>query len=294
MKNVTEYEIKKVACKGVPTTYAYDFIIDGMASFLKPMRMKEALIRVNAEVNKDKGDEFLKEVGENVWNDIDKYMKSIYIKRTGDSITYPVNVNDIPELEKNSKTDKLSIKKELKKDGITIKKKSHKNNFTNTVVPTGYFNRKGNKARNPRLFISQKVHYFRREQCIELKKGDIWFRGDVLHIRTDSQGGQYYHIFITNYKGIKLNAHFWGGITLKFFKGYGLTENLLNKHLVIKLANDYIENGSLELLISFSASKMKGQIETEKIDMKTDLSEKQLKTLLAFKEKQNDRRNVSM
>ncbi len=279
-----DYEIEKVACKGVPTHYAYDFIIEGMAKFVKPMRMKEALIRVNAEANKG-DDEFLKDIGENVWKDVEKEMRSIYIKRVGDVITYPVDVDDIHDLLSECKLPKKSIKKELKKDGINIKKNSHKNNFENTIIPAGYFDRTGKDFRKPRVFLSQKIFHLRKSQCAELKKGNTWFEGDILQVRTDSKGKQNYTIFITGYKKRKLNAHFWGSLPFSFFESYGMSENLLGKKLDIVLGNDYLTSKSLELLIRFSESTNKGQVDTGFIEPENNLSDKHLATLLAFKKR---------
>lgn len=281
-KKGKDYEIKKVACKGVPTHYAYDFIIDGMASFLKPMRLKESLIRVNAEVNKNKSDEFLKDIGENVWKDVEKSMRKIYVKRSGETITYPIFVQDIADIEKNSQNLQLSIKKDLEKNEIRIKKKPHKNKFENTVIPVGYFDRSGGKIRKPRLFISQKVHDLTTRQCMDLVKGQIWFCGDVLQIRSRKTGKQYYHIFITHYKGHKINAHFWGGISMDFFKRYGMSENLLNKKVAVTMCNNYVSDKLLELSIKITESKNKGLLDTEKIDTESKLNKKQLETLMSL------------
>lgn len=280
-KENSDYIIKKVACKGVPTNYAYDFIVDGMAKIMKPYRMKEALIRINAKANKG-NDEFLKDIGENVWHDVAKEMKSIYVKRKGDIITYPVTLDEMYELEQNTYLAERSIDKELKKNGINIKNNRSKNNFENTVVPDGYFVKVGKGRAKPRLLLSQKIFTLRSEQCLELNKGQIWFKGDVLQNRTTKNGKKLYHLFITHYKGTKLTANFWGTIPVKFLEGYGLTENMLNKTLAIKMSSIYLLNSSLDLSIEVSESKLKGQIDTENLDESTLLTENELKNLMSF------------
>lgn len=282
-KNGKNYDIKKVACKGVPTHLAYDFIIDGMAKVMKPYRMKEALIRVNAKINAG-NEEFLKEIGENIWRDVTKKMQSIYIKRrvAGNNITYPVLAESIPELETNTSIGKRSIKNELNKSKIKIKKSTHKDNFKNTRIPSGYFDTKRKTQGKPKLFVSQKIFYLREAQCAELKKGDIWFTGDVLQNRTNKYGTQLYHIFLTHFKGKKLTANFWGTISKDFFAGYGMIEDLLEKKVGISLQNNYLDDSSLELSIKVSDSKLKGQIETEIIDDEIELNEKELENLKAL------------
>lgn len=281
-KTLDVYEIKKLACKGVPTRYGYDFIIEGFASVWKPMRMKEALIRLNAEVNRGK-DPFLEEIGENFWRENEKYMKSVYIKRKGKDITYPVDYDEIKDLESLSKTGKLSINKELINHGIVIKKKKHKNNFENTTIPDGWFNRKGTESRRPEIFLSQKIFGLRKEQCIGQKKGWLWFAGDILQVRTDKKNRQNYTIFITDYKGRKVNAHFWGSIPFAFFTRYGISDDLLGKKVCIRLGNEYIDKGLPDIDFSVTESKNKGKVDTGLIEPEGKLTNKQLESLLKFK-----------
>lgn len=280
-KQGNEYDIKKVACKGVPSKFAYDFIIDGMAKFRKPMRLKEGLIRTNADVNKGKSDKFLREMGENFWGEVEKEMKSIYIKRKGEVITYPVDVGEIKKIEENSSIDAFSIKKELEKNGIKIKKPIIKDNFANTIIPDDWFIKKGTRTRKPRFFVSQKIHNFRTVQLVDVGKGEQWFRGDILQIRTNPKGKQFYRIFITHYKGQKLNAHFWGQIPTSFFEGYGMTENLMNKNVAIKLATNYISKKVPDFSIKISESKNECQIDPEIIEEKS-LTEKELNKLMTL------------
>lgn len=281
-KEGSKYTIKKVACKGVPQKHAYDFIIDGMATFRKPMRLKEGLIRTHAAANKNKSDAFLKEMGENFWGVVQKEMKSVYIKRKGETITYPVDISEIPDLEANSMIDSFSIKEELAKNDIQIKKPIIKDNFANTIIPDDWFIKKGTKTRKPRFFVSQKVHNFRSVQCVDLGKGDMWFRGDILQMRTNVKGKQFYRIFVTNYKGKELNAHFWGQIPVSFFEDFGIYENLMKKNVALKMDSNYFVKKLPDFSIDISESKKESQINTEIIDEEKPMTKKELENLMAF------------
>lgn len=93
--------IEKVACKGVATTHAYEFIVEGLATAVKPMRFKEALIRTGVKRNAQKVAD--NEIGFNIWRDVKKVMQAIDIKRTpGLGKTYPVQYADIENLEDNA------------------------------------------------------------------------------------------------------------------------------------------------------------------------------------------------
>jgi len=280
-KTGKNYEIEKVACKGVPTHLAYDFIIDGMAHVMKPMRLKEALIRTHADVNKG-DEEFLKDIGENIWTQVTKEMRSIYIKRLGENgPTRPVNVKEIPALEACAIQDKISIKQELKDNEIQIKKPVHKNAFENTVVPAGYFEGKRKNAPDGGLYLSQKIFRLTKGQCIELRKGDIWFVGHILQAGREKSGHGYYKLFLENFKGKKVPVNLWARIWKSFFTDYLGDENLIDKKVAVSLASDYIKNSSLDLRIKISKSKFKGQFEAE-IPDEEELNEKELKNLMSL------------
>ena len=281
-KNIS-YDIIKCACKGVPTHMAYDFIVDGMATTMKPLRMKEALIRMNAEVNQG-NDEFLKDIGENVWREVHKEMKSVYIKRKGvKGVTYPVNVDEIKELEAGSlHKGHSSIKKQLSKADIKIKRKTYKNPFENTVIPDGYFNYRRAGKNKASIYISQKIFFFKKEQCLELAKGDNWFAGDVLQIRKNKKGKSFYYILIDRFKGKKVPVKFWGAIWINFFKQFGVEENFLNKYLVISLGNNYNINGSPNFKIKILPQKIQGDFESENFNDDDELTETEIRNLKAL------------
>jgi len=281
-KKGKDYEIEKVASKGVPTHLAYDFIIDGMAMVTKPMRLKEALIRASADINQD-DKEFLEEMGENVWYDVRKEMRSVYIKRSGKrGVTRAVNVSEIGELEKGQRGKTyVSIKDVLARDGITIKKPDSKRAFVNTVIPPGYFEglRKGISV--PSLFVSQKVFYLREEQTIELSKGQIWFAGDILQLSKTGAGKRIYKIRLTNFKGKKVPVNMWAAIRPNFLACFGLSENLIDKFIEAKIINNYLHKTGLSLKLKLKDSNYKGQFEPEESENE-ELSQQELENLMAF------------
>jgi hypothetical protein len=276
-----EYEIIKCACKGVPTNFAHDFIIGGMAKVMKPLRLKEALIRIHADANKENED-LQSELGENVWYEVEKKMKSVYIKRKGEGITRPVNIKDIEELEDTAvQKTYSSIVKELSNHDISIKKPDYFNPFENTVIPAGYFNGKSEAQVTPSILLSTKVFHFRTSQCVDLHKNTVWFKGDILQVGKTKTGRKFYRIFVENYKGQKPPLNFWGAIYVSFFKTYGLEENLLNKKVEIILADNYIDTSSLKFNIKISEAENMSLETSENIDDDNELTEKEIKTLMA-------------
>jgi len=142
LADLKTYEIIKYACKGVATRYAHEFIIKGMALIEKPIRLKEGLIRVHAVSNEDKNSEFLKDIGANVWREVQKESHSIHIKRKGEKgITWPQDARDLKDLIKNSYSeDPISIEAELKSDNININKPVYENYFSseNNIKPDNW------------------------------------------------------------------------------------------------------------------------------------------------------------
>lgn len=259
-RNWSWYNIEKVACKGVNTENAYEFIIEGMATTFKPMRFKEAQIRIHAAKNKDK---FLSEVGVNIWRDVEKQMRSIYIKRKGRrGVTRPVAVNTIPGLERRAFCKATSIRKELKNDKIRIKKPAHKRAFKNIVIPTGWFDKKSKETSTGKERISQKIHWFRSQECMDLHPGDIWFKGIVVRTET-GKFSEYYKIHVIFWKAQKTPRPFTGAIKTSFLTNFGITESPLQKTLTVSLAKKYIKNSSLNLNIEISDANFKGQFVDE-------------------------------
>jgi len=251
-----EYTIRKVACKGVPTRYALEFISAGMVEGLrKPMRLKEGLIRVHAAKNKDKGDEFLREVGVNVWREVEKTMRSIYIKRSGRrGVTRPVGAADIPELERNVWTDEISIEDELQ--GLPLRyEKEYKDPFRNIVIPPGWFKNTRAFTADEKLFESQKCHFFRREECIGLKSGDTWFTGRIVEMKT-GRASKYFILFVKQFLGMDVSTKkMLGAISTKYFWGFPDDQNFLDKIVEFSLRNDYLGTGQFSIDVKLIGEK---------------------------------------
>jgi DNA polymerase family B len=242
-----EFTIKKVACKGVPTRYALEFIMDGMVEVMKPMRLKEGIIRLNAKANQKKGDDFLREIGVNVWREVEKTMKSIYIKRRGEQgVTRPVNVSEIPELEKNVYTEDISIREEL--EGLPLRyEKEYKDVFRNIVIPPGWFKGSRTFLEDEKFFESQRLHFFRREECLGLKSGDVWWRGRIVDMR-QGKFGKYFVIFVKHFLGENVaTKNMTGAISTKYFSRFLEGQNFLDEIVEFSLSADYIGTGSFNL-----------------------------------------------
>ena len=251
-KKGSEYVMEKVACKGVPTNFAYDFILKGMAKFKKPMRFKEALIMEYSEAHKDDS-EFLKDVGANIWREVEKEMRSIDIKRKGvKGLTAPVKVKEIPGLETMAAINALDL--EFKND-YKIKKPVTKNNFENTVIPAGWFDGKTNKSNRIKLQLSQKVHFHKLDECREVKRGGLWLSGHVLELAEGKNGAFFYKIYLDNFKGQKRGVNFLGGLSRDFLDNFLTTEKIIGKYIEIFLNQIYIENSSLDFRVKISEAK---------------------------------------
>lgn len=273
-----EYEIKKVACKGVNTDYAYDFIIRGMAKVMKPMRFKESIVRINADVNKDAGPEFEKEMGVNVWREVEKSMNSVYIKRSGDKgITYPVDYADIPTIEDKAVQPQLNIEKDLIKQGYKIKRKRIKKYFRNIKLPADWFKRNADRKREVIFYESQGIKWLRQDDCIELEVEQTWFAGHFHSVETGKYG-KYYRILLTQFKGQESPPNIWAAISVKFFKAIGYDENLVGFFVDIKLRKNYVPLKPLILDVNISDSELCAQSEEEITDIE-HLSEEETENL---------------
>ena len=175
-----------------------------------------------------------------------------------------------------------SIAPELRKAKITIKREKHINPFENTVIPDGYFKYRRYGKSQAQIFVSQKIFYLRQEQCLELKKGQVWFEGEVHQIRKNKNGKRFYHILITRFKGKKVPVKFWGSIWVNFFKRYGLDENFLNKKLAIILSSNYIGKSELSFRIKTSPLKNQGLFDSEDFGDDDELTENEIENLKAL------------
>lgn len=245
----SEYRIKKVACKGVPTHYAHDFILKGMAKFLKPMRLKEAEVRLHAEANSKKDDAFFADIGVNVWRDVEKSMRSVYIKRKGErGITMPVNVLEIPEMESKAFGEIENWESELG-DEIVLPPAPKSENFRNVQVPKDWFSAKYQLDAKDAFFESQEMTFLKREDCLELEPGDAWFRGEIIE-RRQGLYGRYFGIRLREYMGKNVSRkNILGSVSEKFFTKFGPDFIFEKKSVVFFLEEKYLTESRLKIRV---------------------------------------------
>ncbi len=248
---IKEYKVEKVACKGVPTHYAHDFILKGMASFLKPMRLKEAEVRMHAEANAKKDDLFFKDIGINVWREVEKSMRSVYIKRKGErGVTKPIDVLDIPEMEEKAfgapESWEGEVSAELGND-ILLPPPVKRDAFRNVKVPVSWFDDPVQLDIGEVLHEGQLVQFLAREDCLQLKKGELWFRGDLID-RRQGKFGRFYLILLKNYMGHNVaRKNIVVSMSEKFFFRFGPDFPFLKKRVEFSLAENYSLESRLEL-----------------------------------------------
>ena len=235
------YYPSKVACKGVPTSHALDFVIKGMSEFVSPVRLKAGLIRQNADVNKGQADDVIRALGANVWNGVTKEMRSIYIKRKGLHDTMPVNVKDIPEMEKEA------FRREDENEELSFLYSDYErsNYWRNFTVPEG-FNLKPDEGKgwldypdesNAPFFLTQ-------NQTIGLEVGEKWFAGEIIDVFYSKSGKQFYLLNLENFIATDIiGFKLYGYISTDFFF------ETPKKHLTFFLNELYFGTGILKVKI---------------------------------------------
>lgn len=258
-KKGKDYEIQKVACKGVPTDYAYDFIVKGAArGFKRPIRLREGLVRMNAAANKDKSSKFLKEIGINYWNTVEKEMLSLYVKRTaGPGVTYPLDVKDIPKAEEDCIVPGVSIEHELKKKNVRVRRQKRKKYFENIKVPKDWFKKTGFEKGET---DAQKVFYLKYSQAEGLNTGVIWFEG----VCTGSETGKFgilYNLALRRFKGKAYDTVLRAKLPAYIIERYGIDEEIIGKKITCKI-NKKTE-GKKYLNLSLEISETEDYIKTD-------------------------------
>ncbi len=254
-KTIQEYEIKKVACKGVPNHLAYDFILRGAAMVKKPMRFKESQVRTYAESNSEASEQFLREVGANFWREVSKKMRSLYIKRIGEIHTRPIRVSEIDELERTAadfKAEPESIIPDLAKKGITIKKPDAKTDFEEILIPPKTI-RKFEKDM-PEISPNTKLHFLKALECESLDPGEIWFEGQIISL-DENKKYPHYKIALKTWKGSPAPTNFIAAYSTRLSLYADELEEpsfFVKKYLTVTLLDTYIEGSSIELDINFS------------------------------------------
>lgn len=232
-----EVEIVKVACKGVPTKYAYDFMLRNMATFDKPMRQREFYVSANAKNSKIK-----RLLGINVWDEVTKRMNLEYIKRKGEGITKPVNVNEIEALEENIKGATVQTYEQTVKDfGYSIIRKEPKQIFTKIQIPKDWrINHKWEKELDSTL-TSKKIILLRTVQYYDLPEDTVWFSG-YIQKKIERKIGTYLELRLTQFEGEILTfCSLRAQIHIKTFKKINLlskSENLIGTLLTVTKIDD--------------------------------------------------------
>jgi len=263
--------IEKVACKGVATSHAYEFIVEGLATAVKPMRFKEALIRTGVKKNAQKVAD--KEIGFNIWRDVKKVMQAIDIKRTpGFGKTFPVNYKDIPDLEENATQTADDWTKRLSKNPVHREKKEEY--FRGVKVPKNWFRETGlpKEVCEPK----SKTFIIRRLDLKAVKPGQVWFSGDVIRI-VDLRGRRCAEIILGAYFG-------------EFFTHRALTAFLPLRSLRILEANEAKITGKRivvsldedeELQIEIFAKKRKIKLKEAQNEVSNEEKNRRLTEFLA-------------
>jgi hypothetical protein len=241
------FKVVKVACKGVGSAYALDFVVKGMAYVLKPMRLKEALIQISAR--KATGSKLLREIGINVWDRVKKEMKSVYIKRKGHvGVTLPIAVVDVAEAEATAFSPAYNMEEELHDFHLTAK---HKENaaFLDMKVPPDWFD-----APDPEIpcFIpgdSVKPHFLSARECSILTPGETWFAGTIVSIE-QMKRGEVYKVLLRYYLDQEVEyGHSIGYLSPRYLHDDECLEYRIGNQIEISLASDYIPKRAINLKI---------------------------------------------
>jgi hypothetical protein len=246
-KEGKDYVIKKAACKGVPTHSAFDFITAGRADFQKPFRLKEALVRLSAKSNKNKPD-LLAKIGVNVWDDVHKIMRGVYIKRKGDmGVTYPIDVKEIEAAEESAFDKQESFKEAL--GGINIRPTAKDDKFRNIVVPKRWLRKTGFEKKN---INKAKLLFLKSATAIGVPKGEPWFRGVIISLHSGKYG-PYFKLFLTEFCGRNCEAKkIQAGIPTRFFQGFDEDDIFIGKKVEFIMREDYLGRGPFNVKVSLS------------------------------------------
>jgi hypothetical protein len=184
------YQISKVACKGVPTSQAMPFLVQGISGpFRKPYRLKEALISMNSRGITNPLSE---EVGINVWHKTHKEMRSLYIKRIvqADGSTRSVNAQNIKEIEDTCFSRGESLAGELSRAGVFLdnSKFNVTEVFGDVTVPAGWFEEHTVALPDDRQ--KKRRHLFAPNEMVGATPGTLWFKGAVLGLEEGKNGEQ--------------------------------------------------------------------------------------------------------
>ncbi len=197
------YQPVKLACKGVNQLYGLSYLHGHPVKYEKPVKLKEGLRAVYANVNKDKDDAFRREHSENSWHEVTKAQKSVYFKRTGEmGVTYPVDALDIPWLE--SLDYSLEAKKSWEPTGVVIIPPEFKKpKFTRATLEPGWEKEwfKKDHIKTEQEYERRGVDFLSPQRCLDLSPGDSWFSGRVFALERTATGKQVYLVGLMTFQG---------------------------------------------------------------------------------------------
>lgn len=255
---------EKVACKGVPTAYALDFVVKGTAEVRKPQRLKEALIQLQSQKvvkearlgavkvsRKRKGGETLeREIGINVWDDVRKEMRSVYIKRKGAmGITYPIGVDEIEAAEKSALAGEEALELDIPEDMQLVAKYKPSTAFLDIKIPPGWYDEEPLTRGEFRELESVNAHYLRANECEVLLPGEVWVSGKIIGIQKTKKS-ELYKINVVHYLEQEMDS---GSMVALLRPSYlyheECEEEIIGQELDITLKTEYIKGRSLNLRI---------------------------------------------
>lgn len=224
-----EAKIMKVACKGVPTDYAYDFILCNMAAFERPMKQNEYFISCAASKSQRK-----QILGINVWDEVEKRMNLEYIKRMGEGVTKPVNAKDIEAIEQNVRGALVpAYEEKIKEFGYAIIRKRPTNVFTKVKIPKGWIKSYPWEPGEEKRLSSKSKILLRAIHYRNLPEDTVWFAGYVTGIYTggnhDKSRREFLELRLTQFEGDILDfCSLYARINIKVFNKLNLLKKLNN------------------------------------------------------------------
>lgn len=262
------YKPVKLACKGVNQLYGLSYLHGHPVKYEKPVKLKEGLRTVYAQVNLNKGDQFRREHSENSWHEVTKAQKSVYFKRSGDhGITKPINVKDIPMLE--SQDYSVEAKKSWEPVGVVIVPPEFKKpKFTRAVLEDGWekewFKKDHKDTENH--FKDRGIEYLSPQACLDLNIGDSWFSGRVFGIQKTTTGKQVYLVGLMTYQGYLAVKN---GLTVavpsyifdtRNFSGIKYGFNFVGKNVEFILSEKYLAKYSNNKYLGNTPLILKGKV----------------------------------
>lgn len=264
------YLVDKVACKGVPTAYALEFVTKGMASVLKPQRLKEALIQLQAAkapIDKkhtvkakpatlSKEERLEREIGINVWDRVRKEMRSVYIKRKGSvGVTYPISVDDIDAAERSAINATETQELDMPDDMRLVSKVKPSTAFLDIQIPKGWFDEDPLERGNYKELESVQAHYLSAIECEAIMPSEVWVSGTIIGIVTTKRG-DLYKLNVRQYLEQEMDSGAMVALLRpRYLYQEECDEELIGSSLDIILKEEYIKGKSLKLRVEITAGE---------------------------------------